>query len=511
MESKYYITTPVYYVNDVPHIGHAYTSILADIYARYMRLAGLEVYFLTGTDEHGQKVEKAADKAKISPQKFTDRISQAFINLNKVFNISNDDFIRTTEERHINAVKKFWNILYNKGNIYLGKYCGWYAVRDEAFYYESDLIDGKAPTGAEVEWVEEPSYFFALSKWQSQLLDWYENNPDVIKPSFYKNEVINFIKNGLTDLSISRTTFKWGIKVPHDPSHIIYVWLDALVNYVSALGYSNDFASKIDRFWPADIHVVGKDILRFHAIYWPAFLMAVELPLPKTILTHGWWTCEGQKISKSIGNVIDPFMLADEFGVDQVRYFLSREITIGKDGNFSRISFINRINSELCNKIGNLVHRTLSFIYKYNHASIPKLEQETIASLYNSESLLINVTKLSKDIITIINDDSITIVLDRIIEIVDQSNIYIDHQAPWKLKIEDVTKMGEVLYVLTETIRYIAIFLQPFIPLSASKILDLLSITVEDRNFKCLNIDNALKPGTIITKPEPVFIKIEEK
>lgn len=368
MNNTYYITTPIYYVNDVPHIGHAYTSVASDVIARFMRLSGHEVMFLTGTDEHGQKVEKAAIDKNIDPQKFTDQTSQSFRHLMTAMHISNDDFIRTTEERHKKAVAIFWQKLLDNGSIYEGFYEGWYAVRDEAFYDESELTADKlAPTGAAVEWVKEPSYFFNLSKWQDKLLEFYEANPDFIRPISRRNEVISFVKSGLKDLSVSRTTFNWGIKVPNDNKHVIYVWLDALANYISALGYP-DQNSNYGKFWPANLQVVGKDILRFHAIYWPAFLMAAEIPLPKTIMAHGWWTNEGQKISKSLGNTIDPIKLIEEFGVDQVRYFLMREITFGADGNFARSNLITRINSELSNKIGNLLQRTTSFVYKNNDA-----------------------------------------------------------------------------------------------------------------------------------------------
>ncbi|KJV57499.1 methionine--tRNA ligase [Orientia chuto str. Dubai] len=512
MKNKYYITTPIYYVNDIPHIGHAYTSIIADVYARFMRLLGKEVIFLTGTDEHGQKVEKAASSAGILPQEFVDKIASSFIKLSIDLNLSNNDFIRTTEIRHVKAVQKFWNILNQRGDIYLGKYCGWYSIKDEAFYSEAELTaDGKAPTGTEVEWVEESSYFFTLSKWQQKLLHWYENNDNIIKPAFFRNEVINFIKNGLTDLSISRTTFKWGIAVPNDPLHVIYVWLDALVNYVSALEYASDNSTLMANFWPANLHIVGKDILRFHAVYWPAFLMSADLPLPKTILVHGWWTNEGQKISKSVGNVINPVDLVNKFGVDQVRYFLLKEITVGKDGNFSQSGFINRINSELCNKLGNLVHRTLSFIYKYNKAKIPLLDEINIIDLYKSEPLLINTVTLSNSLVSLINNENITIILSKIMEIVNQANMYFDQQAPWKFKDSNAQKVAKILYTLIETIRGIAILLQPFIPESASKILDLIAVDKTERKFNYIDSSYALKPGKVISEPIPIFVKIEEK
>src|SRR5215475_3326879 len=344
---RYYITTPIYYVNDSPHIGHAYTTLSCDVLARFMRLDGFDVHFLTGTDEHGQKVEKSAAAAGLDPQAFTDRVSAEFKALAEQLNCSFDNFIRTTEARHTRACQALWQKLVENGDIYLGKYAGWYAVRDEAFYAESELIDGKAPTGADVEWVEEPSYFFRLSAWQDRLLAFYDANPDCIGPRSRRNEVISFVKSGLLDLSVSRTSFKWGIPVPGDPAHIMYVWLDALTNYITAVGYPDVDSDMFKRFWPADLHMVGKDILRFHTVYWHAFLMAAGIAPPKRVFAHGWWTNEGQKISKSLGNVIDPLKLVEEFGLDPVRYFLLREVPFGSDGNFSREQMVKRINADL--------------------------------------------------------------------------------------------------------------------------------------------------------------------
>lgn len=361
-EEHYYITTPIFYVNDIPHIGHAYTSIACDIISRYMRLAGKNVKFLTGTDEHGQKVEKSAKKAGISSQEFVNQNSDSFSNMVKSLNISNDDFIRTTEERHKIAVQNLWKQLEDSGNIYKGKYSGWYSVRDEAYYSAEELTkEGLASTGASVEWVEESSYFFALSKWQDKLLEYYENNPEFILPTSRRNEVVSFVKNGLTDLSISRTSFKWGIDVSGDPEHVVYVWLDALTNYITALGYPEKTAD-FNNLWPSAVHVIGKDILRFHAVYWPAFLLAANITPPKSIIAHGWWTNEGAKISKSLGNVIDPLKLVAEFGLDPIRYFLVKEIMFGNDGNFSKSNLVTRNNTELANKIGNLLQRTSSLI-----------------------------------------------------------------------------------------------------------------------------------------------------
>lgn len=553
MNNNYYITTPIYYVNDVPHIGHAYTSVASDVIARFMRLRGFDVMFLTGTDEHGQKVEKAAISKNIDPQKFTDQTSESFRHLMTAMHISNDDFIRTTEKRHKEAVAIFWQKLLDNGAIYEGFYEGWYAVRDEAFYDESELTADKlAPTGAPVEWVKEPSYFFNLSKWQDKLLEFYEANPDFIRPISRRNEVISFVKSGLKDLSVSRTTFNWGIKVPNDNKHVIYVWLDALANYISALGYPNKNDSSLrklaygrefegdtehrtaaytsvredsstgstyklpaevefpkrtsnyDKFWPANLHVVGKDILRFHAVYWPAFLMAAEIPLPKTIMAHGWWTNEGQKISKSLGNTIDPIKLIEEFGVDQVRYFLMREVTFGADGNFSRDNLITRINSELSNKIGNLLQRTTSFVYKNNEGKIPLLTQNVIDKIYELP-ILKTAIKFAEQNILLMEKTEINKVLENIISFAEEANIYIDSEAPWNLKKTDPEKMLEVLYTLLEVLRYIAIMLQPFIPGSAAKMLDQLGVDKEERAFKHLSKGYALKVGSDILEPAVIF------
>lgn len=505
--NNFYVTTPIYYVNDVPHIGHAYTSLAADVIARFMKLAGRDVWFLTGTDEHGQKVEKSAVNNGLSPQEFTDKTSVSFRELMKILNINNSDFIRTTEERHKIGVRAFWEKLKANGDIYLGKYSGWYAVRDEAFYNESELTpEGLAPTGAPVEWVEEPSYFFALSKWQDRLLEFYEANPDFIKPNSRRNEVISFVKGGLADLSISRTSFKWGIPVPGDESHVIYVWLDALTNYISALGYPNE-EGNYKKFWPASAHIVGKDILRFHAVYWPAFLMSAGLPLPKTIIAHGWWTNEGQKISKSLGNVIDPLKLVREFGVDQVRYFLMREVIFGNDGNYSQENLIQRNNSELSNKIGNLMQRTCSFAFKNCQESVPQVSETFIDDTYKSE-FFIKLQELVQDSITQIENYNINAVLDNIIHITEQSNIYIDQEAPWGLKTSKPARMNEVLYVLVETLRYIGVLMQAFTPESASKMLNQLGVDSRHRQLKHLTREFALKPAGKLQHPVGIFPRL---
>ena len=402
-KNSVFITTPIYYVNDSPHIGHAYTSLACDVLARFKRLDGHHVKFLTGTDEHGQKVEISAGKAEKDPQQFTDEVSQRFRDLAKLLNLSNDDFIRTTEKRHITSAQAMWKRLVDNGHITLGSYAGWYSVRDETYYTESDLVDGKAPTGAPVEWVEEPSYFFDLSKWQDKLLAHYEAHPDFIMPESRRNEIISFVKGGLKDLSVSRTSFRWGIPIPGDKKHVMYVWLDALVNYLSALGFPDIESEDFIEFWLREktdiIHIVGKDIVRFHAVYWPAFLMAADLPLPKHVVAHGWWTNEGQKISKSLGNVIDPVALVNEFGLDQTRYFLMREVPFGNDGNFSRNAMIHRINAELANNIGNLVQRTLSMISKNCNAAVPDLTGlPELAKVKGESSLLDSAITVATEI-----------------------------------------------------------------------------------------------------------------
>ena len=495
--SSYYITTPIYYVNDVPHIGHAYTNIASDVIARFMRLNNRNVKFLTGTDEHGQKVEKSAQKANMDPQAFTDNVSIAFRKLGELLNLSNDDFIRTTEERHKIAAQAIWQKLIENGTIYLGKYSGWYSVRDEAFYAESELTEDKlAPTGAPVEWVEEPSYFFSLSKFQDKLLEFYDQNPDFIYPHTRFNEVVSFVKSGLHDLSVSRTSFKWGIPVPNDPQHIMYVWLDALTNYISAIGYPNLDSTDFQQFWPANLHVIGKDILRFHAVYWPAFLMAAELPLPSRIFAHGWWTNGGQKMSKSIGNVVNPKDLIDEFGCDQVRYFLMKEMIFGSDGNYSRDALIARINSDLANNIGNLAQRTLSFVHKNLDGMVPNVE--------NYDQKLLEFAKsLHAKFLICMEKQDINSVLDGIISLASEANIYIDQKAPWNLKKTDQKEMEKTLYVLLEALRYIGIYLQPFTPIASAKLLDLLSIPNKKRSFS--DIKDSIIGGTKLPVPEPIF------
>ncbi|MEH6631815.1 MAG: methionine--tRNA ligase [Halopseudomonas aestusnigri] len=507
---SFYITTPIYYVNDKPHIGHAYTTLSCDVLARFKRLDGFDVKFLTGTDEHGQKVEASAEKAGIDPQTFTDQVSQNFRDLTKVCNFSNDDFIRTTEERHKKACQEIWKTLEDKGYIYLGSYAGWYAVRDEAFYTETELTKGPngekiAPTGAEVEWVEEPSYFFKLSAFEDKLLDLYENDPDFVGPDSRRNEVKSFVKGGLRDLSVSRTTFKWGIPVPGNDEHIMYVWLDALTNYLTAVGYPDETGEDYKEFWPATVHMVGKDILRFHAVYWPAFLMAADLPLPKRIYAHGWWTNEGQKISKSVGNVIDPLAIIEEYGLDQVRYFMMREVPFGKDGDYSKRAIISRMNGDLANDIGNLSQRVLSMVFKNCEGQIPEHGQFTDAD----KVLLESVSGLHQKLRTEFDKQRFHKGLEAVWEVISAANKYVDEQAPWALRKTDLSRMGTVLYVLTESIRQIAILLQPVMPQSMNKMLDQISLQADVRQFS--DLTTPLKSGVSIEKPQGIFPRYVEE
>jgi methionyl-tRNA synthetase len=499
----YYVTTPIYYVNDSPHIGHAYTTLACDVLARFKRLDGFDVKFLTGTDEHGQKVEKSAQAAGIDPQAFTDKVSQNFRDLAGLMGFSNDDFIRTTEQRHKKSVQALWDRLVERGAIYLGAYEGWYSVRDEAFWGEDELLtaaDGSktAPTGAPVEWVKEPSYFFKLSDWGDKLLAFYEANPDFIAPASRRNEVISFVKGGLQDLSISRTSFTWGVPVPNDPAHIMYVWLDALTNYITALGFpdqSGDYA----KFWPADLHMVGKDILRFHALYWPAFLMAADLAPPKRVFAHGWWTNEGQKISKSLGNTIDPVSLVERYGLDQTRYFLLREVPFGNDGDFSHRTMVNRINAELANGLGNLAQRSLSIIAKNCEGNLP------VPAAFTAEdyALLTQAKALLDTVRDALDRQQFHDAMEAIMIVVRAANGYIDVQAPWSLKKTDLARMGTVLYVLAETVRRVALLLQPFMPTSIARMLDQLAVSEDKRSFA--HFDDALIGGTALPAPQGVF------
>jgi methionyl-tRNA synthetase len=503
--ARVYLTTPIYYVNDRPHIGHAYTSLATDVLARWHRLSGDEVFFLTGTDEHGQKVEKAAQDAGMDPQAFTDQVSQHFRDLAERMGFSHDDFIRTTEPRHKAACTALWNALVARDEIYLGHYEGWYAVRDEAFYGPDELVerDGVkyAPSGAPVAWVKEPSYFFRLSKWQDWLLDYYEQHPDFIAPASRRNEVISFVKSGLQDLSISRTSFRWGIPVPGDPAHVMYVWLDALTNYITAAGYPDATAPRWG-FWPADVHFVGKDIVRFHAIYWPAFLAAAGLAPPKRVFAHGWWTNEGQKISKSLGNVIDPLALIEEYGLDPIRYFLLREVPFGNDGDFSRAALANRTNGELADTLGNLANRTLSLIQRNCGGALPASNPGP-----DDNALLAAVANLQSTVGTSLEVQQFHVALEAVMAAAREANGYITVMQPWALKKTDPARMAAVLRNLHNALRVFATVLQPFMPTTMAALLDQLGVPGEARGLGALAAP--LPEGTALPAPSPLFRKIE--
>ncbi|AUX76535.1 methionine--tRNA ligase [Sinorhizobium fredii] len=504
--SPFYITTAISYPNGKPHIGHAYELIATDAMARYQRLDGREVFFLTGTDEHGQKMQQTARKEGISPQELADRNSAEFEKMAELLNASNDDFIRTTEKRHHEASQAIWIRMGEAGDLYKDSYAGWYSVRDEAYYQENETElrdDGVryGPQGTPVEWVEEESYFFRLSAYQDKLLKLYEDNPDFIGPAERRNEVISFVKSGLKDLSVSRTTFDWGIRVPNDPAHVMYVWVDALTNYLTATGYLADPSGPRAKFWPANIHVIGKDIIRFHAVYWPAFLMSAGLPLPKRVFAHGFLLNKGEKMSKSLGNVVDPFNLVEHFGLDQIRYFFLREVSFGQDGSYSEEGIATRINSDLANGIGNLASRSLSMIVKNCDAQIPvcgPLTDEDKAMLVAADSLLDTTREeMGKQLIHR--------ALAAIIAVVSETDRYFAGQEPWALKKTDPERMGTVLYVTAEVVRQIAILLQPFMPESAGKLLDLVAVPEERRSFADLGEPGRLVPGTPLEAPKPVF------
>lgn len=507
---SFYVTTPIYYVNDVPHIGHAYTTLACDMIARFYRQKGYDVSFLTGTDEHGQKIQKTAEQRGLTPKDLVDDVSKSFQHLFESMNISHTLFARTTSSKHYDVAQWMWNRLMEHGDIYLGSYSGWYAVRDEAFYSEDEIIDGKAPTGAPVEYVTEPSYFFKLSKWQEPLLAFYEKHPNFIAPESRRNEVISFVKGGLRDLSISRTSVTWGVPVPSDPKHTMYVWLDALNIYISQLGfeYTDDGTLVQDtpfwnNSWKNSLHVLGKDILRFHAVYWPAFLLATGLTPPTRLFAHGWWTKDGEKMSKSIGNVIDPVALTQAYGNDAFRYFLLREVPFGNDGDFSENAFHQRINGDLANTYGNLVQRTLAFVFKQCGGKIP-----TPKTLTEEDEALLN---LPYALLQTMEDFMEKQALHRAIETVWEGlfagNRYMDTQKPWSLKKEDPARMETILYVLCEFIRKMAILSSSITPELSSKILDQLGVSENSRLFT--HLDVALAPLSPITEPTPLVKKVE--
>ncbi|WP_332065562.1 methionine--tRNA ligase [Bartonella sp. CB189] len=505
MRDTYYITTPIFYPNGTPHIGHAYSAIASDSLARFQRLDGKNVFFLSGTDEHGLKMQQTAEVLGITPKELADNNSAVFKKMLAALNCSNDDFIRTTEERHFQACQEIWKKMEANGDIYLDRYSGWYSVRQESYYEEKDTEIGEdkirreKELGSPVEWNEEESYFFRLSRYEKALLEYYEKHPDFIAPTERRNEVISFIKSGLKDISISRASFNWGVCVPGNPKHVMYVWVDALTNYLSAIGFF-DKKSEKHHFWPANIHIIGKDIIRFHAVYWPAFLMSAGIELPRRIFAHGFLLNRGTKMSKSIGNVVDPFEMVDNYGLDQVRYFLLREVPFGQDGSYSHDSIVNRINADLANDLGNLAQRSLSMIAKNCDAKVP-----IPAILSDQDEQLL---KQSLQTLQIMREamlsQKIHVALSAIFSVVANANRYFANEEPWSLRKNNQKRFCTVLYVTAEVLRQIGIMLLPFMPQSASKILDSLAIPEEDRLLYHVN-NSKIKEGFDLPPPQPIF------
>ena len=510
MNKNFYITTPIYYPSAKPHMGHAYSSIAADFFARFKRIDGFKVHFLTGTDEHGLKIQRAAESKNIDPQIFCDEISQTFRNLSNTLNLSNTDFIRTTEDRHKKTVQYLWSQLEKNGDIYLSKYSGWYSVSDEAFYTEEEISekeDNKIATssGSLVEWIEEESYFFRLSKWQDSLLEYYENNPDFISPKSRRNEVISFVKSGLKDLSISRKAFSWGIKVPNNPEHVIYVWLDALTNYISALNYPNTDDDLFKNFWPASVHLIGKDILRFHAVYWPAFLMAAKITLPNKVYGHGWILSGDEKMSKSKGNILDPLDIIETYGLDPLRYYLIKEVSFGNDGNISQDRLEDCINSDLANNYGNLCQRVTAFVEKNCQSKVPDIKKFIEEDLLMLNKFSDNMSLIRKEI----DNQNINYYINFIINALFEANKYFNDQEPWKKK-DDPQRLATIIYTSLEMIRKITFMLYPIIPESAIKALNIFGLKEEDIDFNSIGENNFLKSGEIINKIDILFKKIEK-
>ena len=510
MNKNYYITTPIYYPSGKPHMGHAYSSIVADIFARFKRLEGYKVFFLTGTDEHGQKIQKEADKNKKDPKNFCDEISETFRSLTKILNLSNNDFIRTTEPRHFKSVNEIWNRLTKSGDIYLDKYSGWYSVSDEA-YYDKDEIEEKngkkisKSSGSPVEWVEEESYFFKLSAFQNSLLEHYKKNEDFILPKSRKNEVVRFVEKGLKDLSISRTSFSWGIPVPENKNHIIYVWLDALTNYLSALNFPNIADDKYKSFWPADVHIIGKDILRFHAVYWPAFLLAAKLPLPKRVFGHGWILSDDKKMSKSLGNILDPIEVIKDYGIDQLRYYLIKEVSLGNDGSISMENLKNCINNDLANNYGNLCQRVFSFIKKNCNNKIPKKSKLSESDIKLIQNIKNNLPKL----IDYINNQNLNEYIKMVVNFSFEANKYFNDSEPWALKTKDPERMNAILYTISEQIKNISILLNPIIPVSTKKVLDTINLSDKDISIENIKKHDIVDYNLELKNLDILFKKIE--
>jgi methionyl-tRNA synthetase len=510
-QPRYYITTAISYPNGAPHIGHAYEAIATDAIARFMRLDGYDVYFLTGTDEHGIKMLQTATRERLTPRELIARNVPRFQEMVRRLNCSNDDFIRTTEERHHRSSAAIWERMAGAGDIYLDKYSGWYSVRDEAYYDESETRLGEdgvrlGPQGTPVEWVEEESYFFRLSAYQQKLLDLYDRHPDFVLPKERLNEVASFVRGGLQDLSISRTTFEWGIPVPGNPKHIMYVWVDALTNYITAVGFPDVQSPKFRRYWPADLHVIGKDIVRFHAVYWPAFLMSAGIAVPRRVFSHGFLFNRGEKMSKSVGNVVDPFALADAYGVDQVRYFFLREVPFGQDGHYSHEAIVARINADLANDLGNLAQRSLTMVARQLDGVLPRpgaFMDEDRAILAAADAMIGKAREAMKV-------QALHQVLNAVWAVVADANRYFAGEAPWALAKSDPARQATVLYVTADVIRQVAILAQPFMPTAAATLLDLLAVPTGERQFASLGGKTRIAAGARLPAPAAVFPRYVE-